>query len=66
MNCTRDQFFPRARFACNERSGVAGSDGLHLFQHSFERLTLADDLLHVKNIANFSFKVELFLGELVA
>src|SRR2546425_4399915 len=65
MNGPRNQFLSCARVSVDEHRRVRRSDRFHLLQYTPQRSTFPDDLREVHFAADFIFKVELFLRELV-
>src|ERR1700722_3026131 len=47
VNSSRDNLFPRSRFAQNQNGDVGSGDGFHVFQDALESDAIADDLFKV-------------------
>src|SRR5207253_10608661 len=58
-------FLAGSGFSQEENGSARGSGKLHLGESAFQRTAIADDLFKIKFAADFFFKVELFLGQLV-
>src|ERR1051326_6167979 len=65
MDGTRNQLLASPSLTQDKDRGIGGGDGCHLLQRHFERCALANDLLKIDFAANFIFKIELFMRELL-